>query len=302
MLLRNRYWDAVVRIPLEIVLLMVPLFLIKKFLLKPGLARLPLGEVAAGTIQGLVTLGLIVMAYILIVRWLERRTVAELSVGKAGREAALGGLAGFGLMSAIVGTLWVLGVYSIAGAVPTLLLIETVVWIFVLALLEEIIFRGIVYRVIEGNLGTLAALAISATLFGSLHVTNENADAISVLSATLGGLFIGLFFTLTGRLWVPIFFHFGWNLSQIFWGTALSGIEEFGQFFDGRLEGPDWLTGGAFGPENSVITVAVCTALLVGGFVAARRLGRILPFKRPTGPGHVAAEPLDGRAARGDGG
>lgn len=226
---------------------------------------------------------MIIGGYVLIAKRLEKRPVTELSPIRAGREAALGVVAGFGLMSAIIGVLWLLGAYSIAGIAATVLLIETVVWIFVLALLEEILFRGMLYRIIEQNLGTVAALSVSAVIFGGMHITNEDADLISVLSATLGGLLVGLLYTLTGRLWVPIFFHYGWNLSQIWWGTALSGTEEFGEFFDGRLEGPRWLTGGPFGPENSVLTLAVCAALLVGCFAHARRRGRLLPVRRRPG-------------------
>ena len=277
---RNPYLDTIARIPLEVVLLIVPLFLIKKFLLKPALALLPLSTIAAHTIQGLVTLCMILGAYVLIVRLLEKRTVTELSPASAGRETALGFVAGFGMMSAIVGALGVLGVYSIAGVAFSTQLIETTVWIFVLAMLEEILFRGIAYRIIEQNFGTVVALVVSASIFGGMHITNENATLISVLSATLGGLFVGLFYTLTGRLWLPIFFHYGWNLSQIFWGTALSGMEEFGKFFEGRLEGPAWLTGGAFGPENSVIALAACVALLACSFALARRRGLIVPFRR----------------------
>ncbi len=280
MRIRNRYLDTVVRIPLEVILLIVPLFLIKKFLLKPALALLPLSETAAHTIQGLVTLLMILGAYILIVKLLENRAATELSPVKAGLEISLGLAAGFGLMSAILGTLWLLGVYSAASPTLTMQLIESIVWLFSLAPLEEVLFRGIAYRIVEQNLGTVAALVTSAAIFGGMHITNENADMTSVPSATLGGLFVGLFFTLTGRLWLPIFFHYAWNLSQIFWGTPLSGMGEFGRFFVGRLEGPAWLTGGAFGPENSVITLAACTTLLVGCFRLAQKRGLIVPFRR----------------------
>lgn len=281
---RNRYLNAIAWIPLEVVLLIAPPFLIKKFLLKPALAALSLGEVAAGTIQGLVTLGMLVGGYVLLIRLVEKRNVAELSTVEIGRESALGLAASFGMMSGVIGVLWLLGAYSAGDPAFTATLVKSFVWLFVLALLEEVLFRGIAYRIIERNLGTVVALVLSATIFGGMHITNENATVISVLSAALGGLVVGLFYTITGRLWLPIFFHFGWNLSQIFWGTPMSGMTEFGKFFDGRLDGPAWLTGGAFGPENSVITLVACAALFVACFVFGRRRGLLVPYRRVAGP------------------
>jgi len=280
-----RYRDTILaplgRIILEGGGLFLALFVIKSVLLKPVIALLPLSELAGKSLQGVVTICLIIAGYIAVVNLVEKRPVVELGLSRLGRDATMGLLGGLMAMSLVLITLWLAGAYTISTVAPSSGLLTGVIWIFLLALLEEILFRGVLYRVCEEHLGTLVALLVSALVFGGLHIFNDNANLVSVVSASLGGLFIGLFFTLTGRLWLPIFFHAGWNLAQTLGGIPLSGTEAFGRWLDSALAGPDWLTGGTFGPENSVVTLALCLAILLVCFRLARSRGLIRPLPRP---------------------
>jgi len=144
-----------------------------------------------------------------------------------------------------------------------------------LSVTEEVIFRGIIYRITEESLGTNLALIISALLFGLVHLFNEHANAISVISAASGGILAGLLLSMTKRLWLPIFFHAGWNWAQASLGVAVSGIEELPGFIESRLEGPVLITGGAFGPENSVITVVFVLILSGMAYFLTLRRGNL---------------------------
>jgi membrane protease YdiL (CAAX protease family) len=148
-------------------------------------------------------------------------------------------------------------IYTVLSINTAPLLLKPLIFLTLMALTEELLFRGILYRITEESLGTNFALIISALFFGFSHITNEHASIISVIAAGIGGLWVGIIFTLTRRLWVPIFLHLGWNFAQIFYGTTVSGMDEFSpnSFFRSKLEGPEILTGGAFGPENSIITI-----------------------------------------------
>jgi hypothetical protein len=66
--------------------------------------------------------------------------------------------------------------------------------------------------------------------------------------------------------------------------VAVSGNEIPG-LLQGRLSGPEWLSGGAFGAEASVVAVVVCLA--AGAFFIARAIQRgqiVQPFWRRTPP------------------
>jgi hypothetical protein len=146
-------------------------------------------------------------------------------------------------------------------------------------LLEEIIFRGIIYRITEQSLGTWLALIISAMLFGIGHITNSHADFLGILSVAVAGIFLGVLYTLKSRLWYPIAVHIGWNFFQYFFGLPISGNDDFVYFMDASREGPAWYAGGDFGIENSVLTVFLILGFSIFLLYWARQQGRIIkPF------------------------
>ncbi len=142
--------------------------------------------------------------------------------------------------------------------------------------MEEIIFRGIIYRITEQSLGTWLALIISAMLFGIGHITNSHADFLGILSVAVAGIFLGVLYTLKSRLWYPIAVHIGWNFFQYFFGLPISGKDDFVYFMDASREGPAWYAGGDFGIENSILTVILILGFSIFLLYRARQQGRII--------------------------
>ena len=143
---------------------------------------------------------------------------------------------------------------------------------------EELLFRGIIQRVSEERLGTWLALALASAWFGLQHADNPNADlADGLMIALFGGVLLGACYLATRRLWLAIGVHAAWNLVEggVF-GTPVSGYAIPG-VLRSSLSGPEWLTGGAFGPESGVVTLAVCSAASVALLVIARRRGHLRP-------------------------
>lgn len=132
---------------------------------------------------------------------------------------------------------------------------------------EELIFRAIVLRLLMRAFGAWPALALSAALFGALHLANPNATPVAAVAiAVEAGLMLAAFYLLTGRLWVSIGVHAAWNFTQGWiWGARVSGIpvEESLYLSTPRPGAPDWLSGGAFGPEASVPAMVIGTAVAV---------------------------------------
>lgn len=185
----------------------------------------------------------------------------DFRLGHAARDVG-GGLAlGFVLFATVVGIAALIGVYAITGAGDTSqLLFALMTTAIVPGIVEELLFRGILFRWIEQFGGTWAALLITSALFGTAHMFNPNATPFSSFAiACEAGLLLGGAYMLTRSLWFPVALHAAWNFTQgeIF-DVPVSGTEVHG-LVQAKLAGPELLTGGAFGLEASIIALVVAT-------------------------------------------
>jgi len=229
------------------------------------------------SVRWLLSASAILATYCFLFRHYEKRKITELSTTNLLSESLLGLFLGALCIFLIILILFAQGYYEILSSQNASNLLLLLLFFITLSVFEEVIFRGIIYRITEASLGTILALVISGLLFGLSHLANEHANAISVISAASGGMLAGLLFSLTKRLWLPIFFHAGWNWAQASLGVAVSGIEELPSFIESSLEGPELMTGGAFGPENSIITVALVLILSGVTYYLTNRKGNIFP-------------------------
>jgi hypothetical protein len=127
--------------------------------------------------------------------------------------------------------------------------------------------------------GSLTALVVSAAFFGLTHLGNAHATMTGAAAIALeAGILLGVCYMAVRNLWLPIGLHFGWNFTEggIF-GSAVSG-NDFTGIFTTTTSGPDLLTGGAFGPEASIVAVAICGAAALIIFVIALRRGEWKPL------------------------
>lgn len=211
-------------------------------------------------------LGLIVGVYALYVMQVEKRTPTELSWRGAGREWGAGLALGMLLFAMAVGVLGALGVYRISGGNGWSVLAVALPGLLVAALYEELVFRAVVFRLLEESYGSWLALGVSSLAFGLLHLGSPGASLVGAMAIAIeAGLLLGAAFMLTRRLWLCTAIHLGWNAAQgAIFSAAVSGRAQRG-VFQGEFSGPEWLTGGQFGPEASVVSVLVCAgcALLV---------------------------------------
>lgn len=195
-----------------------------------------------------------------------------------GRWLAIG-IAGAGvLMTAIVAVVALLGGYTITGwggmtGWPTLLFLAGVQ----AGVLEEVVFRGVLFRYLEQFAGSWFALAFTSALFGLAHITNQNATWFSSLAiAVEAGVMLGAAYMLARNLWLPVGLHFGWNVTQGFvWDVPVSGFDADGLVRAQPL-GPELISGGAFGVEASVVALVLAGAVGAWLTVRAARAGHIM--------------------------
>jgi membrane protease YdiL (CAAX protease family) len=199
-------------------------------------------------------IAVLVAAYLGYVRWIEKRSPFELSLPGAPRELGLGFLLGTGLISLSVALLAAIGCYRVDGINTDATVFRYVAGFFAVAMLEELIFRAVLFRLIEKSLGSVIAIGLSTAGFGLAHLLNPNATWIGIASLTLSSLIVVGGFLLTRRLWFCVGLHWAWNLLQALYSVSVSGIGTKG-LLDGHVTGPAWLTGGSFGVEASLPTL-----------------------------------------------
>ena len=268
-------------------------FVVPAFIAELSLPRFArsLGPTAAASLSALAACVLGWAAYAAYVRLVERRPLTEFGRRAAFAELAAGLVIGAVLFGTTLAVLAALGVYRIHGTRELSVLIIPLAASIGAGVMEEILFRGVVFRIAESSLGTWSALAISAALFGLLHLVNPRATLLGALALVFeAGVMLAGAYLLTRRLWLPIGIHIGWNFTQggVF-SVPVSGLRSTG-FFDATLSGPVWLSGGDFGAEASVVAVAVCVALAVVLLKLAARRGQVIaPHWRRAGEAAPAA-------------
>ncbi|MFS8198533.1 CPBP family intramembrane glutamic endopeptidase [Streptomyces sp. CWNU-52B] len=268
----RRVWPTGVRLVVLVVL----------FLLMTGLAA-GMRELAGenpvlSLLFGAAAAVIILTVYAAAVRILEQRPVSELDTGAAGSGLRVGVLTGLVLFGATLALIALFGGYGTKGGVSVGGALTVLGMMAGVAVVEELLFRGVVFRLVEELAGTRGALAVSGVLFGGLHLVNSGATLWGALAISVeAGLMLGAAYAATRTLWVPIGLHFGWNfaLSGIF-GVTVSGNEDMPDgLLHGVLSGPEAITGGGFGPEASVFAILVCLVPAVLFLRTAERRGRI---------------------------
>lgn len=139
---------------------------------------------------------------------------------------------------------------------------------------EELLVRGYIFSVIRESAGWKLALLFTSAVFGLFHMWNPGADALSILLVTLAGFFLGGVLLATGSLFAVTMTHFAWNWTMAgLLHTPVSGIPVATPDYRVIDAGPDWLTGGQWGPEGGVGAAA---GMFVGFFyLYARRIRRL---------------------------
>ena len=228
---------------------------------------------------GLATAVVGVVVYTWVVRLTERRPVVEVALKGSAPALTWGTLLGLGLFGLVIVNLAFLGSYTVHGLGSPTGALGLLGFMAAAAVTEELMWRGVLFRIVESWTGTWVTLTVTGLLFGLAHLLNPNATLWGAVAIALeaGGMLTAAYVA-TRKLWVPIGLHLGWNVagSAVF-STEVSGNDTPQGLLDTVTSGPEWVTGGAFGPEGSVYSV-VFGALITAAFLwLAHRRGNLVP-------------------------
>jgi membrane protease YdiL (CAAX protease family) len=210
----------------------------------------------------------IFLAAVAVALTMEHRPVSSLGLGFHSRwlrELAQGFAMGAALLSGVMLILVCLGAYRIQGFNEGLM--PALGWGLAMAagflgvgLSEEFLFRGYALQTLMDGIGRPAAAVISCLLFAAIHWSNPGENPAGILEVLFAGILLLVLILRTRSLWMAVGLHAAWDWAQNFlFGVADSGIVLPGGLLRSVAHGPTWLTGGAVGPEGSVI------ALLING-------------------------------------
>lgn len=192
----------------------------------------------------------------------ENRKSYEFSLKKSGIELGVGALLAFVVLTFFVLLIALFGFYKIEEFNS----FGNVVFMFFTQLkvgfVEELLFRVILFKLTEELIGSWGAIALQGILFGFAHAGNPNATIYTTLALILSfSIFFGAGYMMTRRIWFIMGFHWSWNFFQSgIWGMNNSGATQ-PSLITPAVDGPIWLTGGAWGAELSVVTILILFTL-----------------------------------------
>lgn len=196
---------------------------------------------------------------------LTQKPMKDAGFGKqfVGKHFTMGVLAGLAVNAAIFIALWSAGYLVIHNINFRFdLLFFSVIITLLVSLIEELSMRGYLLASLMDSMNKYLALAVSSMVFAIFHLFNPNMNLIGFSNIFLAGCLMGIGYIYNRSLWFPIALHFSWNffLGPVF-GFEVSGLSYRG-ILQHNVSGPEWLTGGAFGAEGSLLLTILLLLLI----------------------------------------
>ncbi|MER7189632.1 CPBP family intramembrane glutamic endopeptidase [Streptomyces flaveolus] len=231
-------------------------------------------------VLGVTAAALAVLVYAWVVRRTEHRPATDVARQGAVSRTAWGVLIGAGMFGAVIVNLWTAGHYEVEGLGSVTGALGLVGFMAGAAATEEVVYRGVLFRIVEERIGTYLALALTGLVFGLSHLLNEHATLWGALAIAIeAGFMLAAAYAATRSLWLTIGVHFGWNFAAAgIFSTEVSGNGANDGLLDTVTSGPALLTGGEFGPEGSVYSVGFGALLTLVFLWLAHRRGNVVPF------------------------
>lgn len=216
-----------------------------------------LSKDSKNVLKGILVSAAVISSYIIFFKRYEKRPVTEFTANT--QNFAWGIVIGFILQAIIVLIMYFNHSYTIISINPITVVLIPFITMITVAVIEEILVRGLIFRMLEKNFGTYLSLSFSSLLFGILHLINPHVSFLSFLCITAAGFMLGSAFIYRRNLWFPISIHFAWNFTQSgIFGAVTSGNEKISGLINAKIQGAIVITGGEFGPEGSIQATVVC--------------------------------------------
>lgn len=251
---------------------------IQNFVLKPFFYGIIQDKSIADPIIIFICSILLPVSYYYLFRLYDKRKITELSLKHLPKEMLGGFIFGFLPISLSVFILYLLGCYQALGITTDHYSARFFTILLFAAIVEDLFHRGLIVRVMENWLGTNIAMVI-AMLVELQHIYNPNSNLFSFFYYLVWGFTMAMMFIYTKRIWLPYFFHIGWNFAQPFYGSNLTGTNDMGSIIQSKFTGPELLTGGAVGIEGSIFAASFLLFIGIALYYLAKKENKIVKGK-----------------------
>jgi membrane protease YdiL (CAAX protease family) len=211
----------------------------------------------------------------IIRRWLDKRSFESLGL-KINRKTLVDIFAGIGITLIMMGSIFAVllgfGWLTFTGFAwqfdPISVVLTNIATFLIVFILvgwnEELFSRGYQLQTIASGLNLFWGAGLSAAVFGLIHLRNPHATWVSTAGIFFAGIFFAYAYIRTKQLWLPIGLHLGWNFFEgVVFGFPVSGLEIY-RLVRIQVNGPEFWTGGQFGPEAGLI---ILPSMVLGGML-----------------------------------
>ncbi len=249
--------------------------IVQNFVLKPFFYSIIADKSIADPIIIFIASIVLLVSYYSLFRLYDKREITELSLKHFPKEMFGGFAFGFLIISLSIFILYVLGHYQAFDITTSDYSARFFTVLIFAALVEDLFHRGLILREMENWLGSNIAIII-AMLVELQHIFNPNSNLFELVNYLIWGFTMAMMFIYTKRIWLPFFFHLGWNFAQPFYGSNLTGLNDMGSIIQSKFTGPDILTWGATGVEGSIFTVSFLLLIGIVLYYLAKKEGKMV--------------------------
>ncbi len=231
----------------------------------------------------------ILLVTFMMLRFVDKRRFASVGFpyhGKIFKEILLGFVIGTVMIGLVGWAELVVGAIKLNPRpdVSPLMLIRnfglSLIFFAYFAMGEELLFRGYPYQALIEGTGVTGATILMSVVFGAMHLMNPQANLFSTVNTMLAGVWLSIAYLKTRSLYFPFGMHFSWNIVQSFFlSLPVSGLLTNRTLFIPTDYGPEWLTGGRYGPEAGAGTTAIMVIVIVY-FILEKRIRPSYDFAR----------------------
>ena len=211
----------------------------------------------------LFTVAGVLLAHVVMLRFVDRRPWSDVALGRSSANwmrvltgIAVGALAVGIPCAVLLASHWLTIAPGVGGNVGVVTL-RMLAFLVPAALAEELMVRGYLLTALADGFGRVSAVIATSVLFGALHFANPGATPWSLVMVTLAGIWLGVVRLTTDSLYAAWAAHLAWNF--VLGGVlhaAVSGQDMTIVAWRTLDSGPDWATGGAWGPEGGAAAAA----------------------------------------------
>lgn len=252
---------------------------IQNFVLKPLFYSIISEKSIADPIIIFISSIVLLVSYYYLFSFYDKRKITELSIKHLTKEMFGGFIFGFSTISLSIFILYLLGYYQAISISTAHYSARMFTVLLFAAIVEDLFHRGLILRVLENWLGTNIAIVIAMIVELQQHFLNPNSNLFSLFLYLIWGFTLGMMFIYTKNIWLVYFFHIGWNFAQPFYGSNLTGLNDMGSIIQSKFTGPELLTGGAIGIEDSIFTATFLLLIGIIFYYMAKKEGKFVKGK-----------------------